>query len=116
MKGIGIIMGSLSVLTRACHWLTCSADLTTTYAEFPFEKYSTVVDIGGGIGAFSLPLAKKHKHIKITIHDLPEVVAQARAVSILLHVHPMQLSNFHLGLDKRLSRGSQREQDRVRRA
>ena len=56
----------------------------TTHLEFPFEKYSTVVDVGGGIGAFSLPLAKTHKHIKITIHDLPEALVQSRAVSILL--------------------------------
>ncbi|KAF9243109.1 hypothetical protein BU15DRAFT_72308 [Melanogaster broomeanus] len=38
MRGLSIIMGSLAVLTR-----------------FPFEKYSTVVDVGGGIGAVSLP-------------------------------------------------------------
>ncbi|KAG8221333.1 S-adenosyl-L-methionine-dependent methyltransferase [Butyriboletus roseoflavus] len=47
-------------------------------AHFPFEKYSTLVDVGGGIGAFSLPLARIHKHIKITIHDLPEALVQAR--------------------------------------
>jgi 2-polyprenyl-3-methyl-5-hydroxy-6-metoxy-1,4-benzoquinol methylase len=49
--------------------------------DFPFEKYSTVVDVGGGIGAFSLPLAKMHKNVKITIHDLPEALVQARNVS-----------------------------------
>ncbi|KAF8551977.1 S-adenosyl-L-methionine-dependent methyltransferase [Imleria badia] len=57
----------------------CHAHLTV-HSEFPFEKYSTVVDVGGGIGAFSLPLAKTHKHIKITIHDLPEALVQSRAV------------------------------------
>ncbi|KAG1744599.1 O-methyltransferase-domain-containing protein [Suillus paluster] len=59
MRGMSGIMGSLAVLTH-----------------FPFEKYSTVVDVGGGIGAFSLPLAKMHKNIKITIHDLPEALVQ----------------------------------------
>ncbi|KAG6381902.1 O-methyltransferase-domain-containing protein [Boletus reticuloceps] len=63
MRGLNGIMGSLAVLTH-----------------FPFEKYSTVVDVGGGIGAFSLPLAKTHKHIQITIHDLPEALVQARSV------------------------------------
>lgn len=47
--------------------------------QFPFGKYSTVVDVGGGIDAFSLPLAKIHKHVKITVHDLPEVLTQARS-------------------------------------
>jgi hypothetical protein len=59
--------------------VSCSAHLTS-YSEFPFEKYSTVVDVGGGIGAFSLALAKRHKDIKITIQDLPEVLVQARGV------------------------------------
>lgn len=63
MRGLNGIMGSLAVLT-----------------QFPFEKFSTVVDVGGGIGAFSLPLAKTHKNIKITIHDLPEALVQARGI------------------------------------
>ncbi|KAI9574085.1 O-methyltransferase-domain-containing protein [Boletus coccyginus] len=52
----------------------------TFIAKFPFEKYSTVVDVGGGIGAFSLPLAQTHKHIKVTIQDLSEALVQSRAV------------------------------------
>ncbi|KAG1817962.1 S-adenosyl-L-methionine-dependent methyltransferase [Suillus subaureus] len=63
MRALNVIMGSLAVLTH-----------------FPFEKYSTVVDVGGGIGAFSLPLAKTHKNVKITIHDLPEALVQARGI------------------------------------
>ncbi|KAG2366734.1 O-methyltransferase-domain-containing protein [Suillus spraguei] len=63
MRALNTIMGSLAVLTH-----------------FPFEKYSTVVDVGGGIGAFSLPLAKMHKNVKITIHDLPEALVQARTI------------------------------------
>ncbi|KAG2366736.1 O-methyltransferase-domain-containing protein [Suillus spraguei] len=63
MRAMSSIMGSLAVLTH-----------------FPFEKYSTVVDVGGGIGAFSLPLAKTHKNVKITIHDLPEALVQARDI------------------------------------
>ncbi|KAG2109388.1 O-methyltransferase-domain-containing protein [Suillus discolor] len=63
MRGLNHIMGSLAVLTH-----------------FPFEKYSTVVDVGGGIGAFSLSLAKMHKSIKITIHDLPEALVPARDI------------------------------------
>ncbi|KAG2074785.1 S-adenosyl-L-methionine-dependent methyltransferase [Suillus decipiens] len=40
----------------------------------------TLVDVGGGIGAFSMPLAKVHKDVKITIQDLPEVLVQARGI------------------------------------
>ncbi|KAG2142225.1 O-methyltransferase-domain-containing protein [Suillus bovinus] len=63
MRSLNTIMGSLAVL-----------------AHFPFGKYSTVVDVGGGIGAFSLPLAKTHKNVKITIQDLPEALVQARDI------------------------------------
>lgn len=47
--------------------------------QFPIDKYSTVVDVGGGIGAFSLPFAKMHKHVKITVYDLPKPLTQARS-------------------------------------
>ncbi|EIW80747.1 S-adenosyl-L-methionine-dependent methyltransferase [Coniophora puteana RWD-64-598 SS2] len=47
---------------------------------YPFPEVSTVVDVGGGIGAFSLPLARTHKNVKITIHDLPEALVQARDI------------------------------------
>jgi hypothetical protein len=63
MRGLNGVMGTPTLLT-----------------QFPFEKYSTVVDVGGGIGAFSLALAKRYKDIKIIIQDLPEVLVQARGV------------------------------------
>lgn len=63
MRGLNYIMGSLAVLTT-----------------YPFQNVSTVVDVGGGIGAFSLPLARTHKNVKITIHDLPEALVQARDI------------------------------------
>lgn len=75
--------------------MACSTYLTAR-SEFPFEKYSTVVDVGGGIGAFSRPLAKMHKNVKITVHDLPEALAQARGVSALFHTHPTQIINLLL--------------------
>ena len=53
-------------------------------SEFPFGKYSTVVDVGGGIGGFALPLAQTYKHIKITLQDLPNTLVQARSVSYIL--------------------------------
>lgn len=65
--------------------VTCGASgHLISRSEFPFDKYSTVVDVGGGIGSFSLDLAKQYKHIKVTLQDLPEALAQAREVSTLL--------------------------------
>jgi len=58
------------------------------------------VDVGGGIGAFSLPLARTHKNIKITIHDLPETLVQARDVSQQDNVLVTKLTD--LDLDERL--------------
>jgi len=63
MRAVNKITGSLAVVNR-----------------FPFEKYSTVVDVGGGIGAFALPLIKTHKHIKLTLQDLPDTLVQTRSV------------------------------------
>ena len=96
--------------------VSCSVYYLTSHSEFPFEKYSTVVDVGGGIGAFSLALAKRHKDIKITIQDLPEVLVQARGVSTLLLSHPAQWSHVLLGLGRRVSRGSPGEPNRICRA
>ncbi|KAH7909765.1 S-adenosyl-L-methionine-dependent methyltransferase [Hygrophoropsis aurantiaca] len=63
MIGLGEIMGSLSVLHH-----------------YPWENVSTVCDVGASIGTFSLPLAKKFPHIKITDQDLSEVLVQAKDV------------------------------------
>ncbi|KAH7903185.1 S-adenosyl-L-methionine-dependent methyltransferase [Hygrophoropsis aurantiaca] len=62
MIGVGSIMGSLSVLEH-----------------FPWDNYSSVCDVGGGIGTFSFPLAKRYPHLKVTCHDLPEVILQGQA-------------------------------------
>ncbi|KAH7923036.1 S-adenosyl-L-methionine-dependent methyltransferase [Leucogyrophana mollusca] len=63
MIGLGDIMGSLSVLHH-----------------YPWDTVSTVCDVGASIGTFSLPLAKKYPHLKITDQDLPEVLVQAKDV------------------------------------
>ncbi|EGN97119.1 hypothetical protein SERLA73DRAFT_92093 [Serpula lacrymans var. lacrymans S7.3] len=63
MVGLGDVMGSLSVLHH-----------------YPWNEVSTVCDVGASIGTFSLPLAKKFPHLKITDQDLPEVLVQATEV------------------------------------
>jgi ubiquinone/menaquinone biosynthesis C-methylase UbiE len=65
---------------RAMRGLNTVMRCHTFLTQFPFEKHSTVVDVGGGIGAFSLSLAKTHKHIEITIQDMQEVLSLARGV------------------------------------
>ncbi|KAH0581808.1 hypothetical protein H2248_011490 [Termitomyces sp. 'cryptogamus'] len=60
MLGLGQVMGSLSVLHH-----------------FPWSDYSTVCDVGSGVGAFSLPLAKLLPQLKITLFDLPDTIGHA---------------------------------------
>ncbi|KAG6868434.1 hypothetical protein C0993_002917 [Termitomyces sp. T159_Od127] len=57
MLGLGQVMGSLSVLHH-----------------FPWSDFSTVCDVGSGVGAFSLPLAKLFPQLKITLFDLPDTI------------------------------------------
>lgn len=107
MRGINSIAGSLAVITRASY--RCNLLHTfNSHPEFPFEKYSTVVDVGGGIGAFALPLAQTHKHIKITLHDLPDALVQARGVSTLLHLLSVAAQRFPRFGRKSIPRQSRR--------
>jgi hypothetical protein len=54
--------------------------------EFPWKDMvsgSTICDIGSGLGATSLELAKTHSHLKLTLQDQPHVLELARGVSLL---------------------------------
>jgi ubiquinone/menaquinone biosynthesis C-methylase UbiE len=44
------------------------------YAWANLPKGSTVVDVGGGVGAQSLTLATHHPHLRFIVQDLPSVV------------------------------------------
>ncbi|KAJ8588309.1 S-adenosyl-L-methionine-dependent methyltransferase [Rhizopogon salebrosus TDB-379] len=46
--------------------------------QYPWHQVSSVVDIGSGIGAFSMPLAKMFPHLTITNQDLPEAINLAQ--------------------------------------
>ncbi|KAH7912333.1 O-methyltransferase-domain-containing protein [Hygrophoropsis aurantiaca] len=61
MIALGSVTGSLSVLSL-----------------FPWGEVATICDVGSGIGAFSLPLAKSYPHLHITCYDMPVVLIQAR--------------------------------------
>ncbi|KAG2068630.1 S-adenosyl-L-methionine-dependent methyltransferase [Suillus decipiens] len=47
--------------------------------HYPWGDISSVVDIGSGIGTFSIPLAKMFPHLRITNQDLPEVLLEAQS-------------------------------------
>ena len=55
----------------------------TLISEFPWKDIlsgTTFCDVGGGIGAVSIRLAKAHLHLKITLQDLPDVIEEATGV------------------------------------
>ncbi|KAG1860309.1 S-adenosyl-L-methionine-dependent methyltransferase [Suillus subalutaceus] len=52
---------------------------TSTFLhQYHWDNVCSVVDVGSGIGAFSMPLAKMFPHLRITNHDLPEIIVQAQ--------------------------------------
>ncbi len=46
-----------------------------------FSKFDTLLDIGGGSGAFLLEVAKTHSALKLILYDLPSVISEARRVT-----------------------------------
>ncbi|KAG1857870.1 S-adenosyl-L-methionine-dependent methyltransferase [Suillus tomentosus] len=53
-------------------------DSSAVLHHYPWDKISSVVDIGSGIGAMSIPLAKTFPHLRITNQDLPEIIELSR--------------------------------------
>ncbi|KAG2134160.1 S-adenosyl-L-methionine-dependent methyltransferase [Suillus bovinus] len=45
---------------------------------YPWDNVSSVVDVGSGIGAMSIPLAKMFPHLRITNQDLSETIQLSR--------------------------------------
>jgi hypothetical protein len=48
-------------------------------AQYPFETFNWIVDVGGGNGALLLPVAERHSAMRLTVFDLPHVADAARA-------------------------------------
>ncbi|KAG1825347.1 O-methyltransferase-domain-containing protein, partial [Suillus variegatus] len=46
--------------------------------HYPWDNVRSVVDIGSGIGAMSISLAKMFPHLRITSQDLPETIKLSR--------------------------------------
>ena len=59
-----------------------SSSTDSSCPEYPWNEVSTVCDVGASIGAFSIPLAKTHPHLKIINQDLERVMPRAKAVSV----------------------------------
>ncbi len=60
-------------------WMTNSSNMNCPLiaASFPFSKYKSIVDIGGGYGALINHILKNH-NIEGTLFDLPEIVCNAK--------------------------------------
>lgn len=74
MIGLEKILGRLNVL----HY-------------YPWSHVSTFCDVGSGVGAFSMALAKVYPQIEITLFDLPGTIEQAK--SEWVQEHPAALKN-----------------------
>lgn len=48
------------------------------------RENSLIVDVGGGIGVTSMPLARKYPNLNIIIQDLAPVVEDAKKVSLII--------------------------------
>jgi protein-L-isoaspartate O-methyltransferase len=51
---------------------------TSLAAEYDFCRHRRVLDIGGGMGTFMIPVLSKHDHLTWTLCDLPRVADLAR--------------------------------------
>lgn len=45
--------------------------------QFPFQKYSSVCDLAGGVGTLLLAILGEHKHLRGTLYEIPDLKAAA---------------------------------------
>lgn len=63
-------------------WANLTGSLSLVQ-DFPWQDMpsgTTFCDIGGGIGTVSMPLAKAHPHLKLTLQEQQSFIEQARSV------------------------------------
>jgi 16S rRNA G1207 methylase RsmC len=53
--------------------------------DFAWKDVKTVADLGSGIGGMGTKLVQHYPHLDVTLHDLPDVMKDARSVRLLLH-------------------------------
>ncbi|KZT67104.1 S-adenosyl-L-methionine-dependent methyltransferase [Daedalea quercina L-15889] len=61
MTGLGTLMGSL-----------------TSLEGLPWDKISTVADIGGGVGAYAMSLIRQNANLNYTLCDMPAAINHAK--------------------------------------
>lgn len=63
-------------------WMVNSSNMSCPViaSSFPFSKYNSIVDIGGGYGALLAHILKQHPKLQGTLFDLPEIVANAASI------------------------------------
>ena len=54
---------------------------------------ATVVDVGGGIGKSGRAIVESHPSVKVVVQDLPEVIEDAKKVSISYNQHDLPYAN-----------------------
>src|SRR5690606_28149812 len=64
----GFLSAMASIQTR---------NFMTLAERFAWAKVKTVVDVGGGSGAFSAILARRHAHLEVVSFELPAVASTA---------------------------------------
>ncbi|KLO06094.1 S-adenosyl-L-methionine-dependent methyltransferase [Schizopora paradoxa] len=74
-------------------------DVTTKGFDWEgLKKDSLVVDVGGGIGSFSLALAKEHPHLKFVVQDRGPVVEDG--LERLKVLHPEELNSGRISFQE----------------
>ena len=58
--------------------------LGTAFDWASLSEGSVVVDVGGGIGTASIPLARDFPHLNVVIQDLPSVIEDAKKVIVFI--------------------------------
>ncbi|KAG1775552.1 S-adenosyl-L-methionine-dependent methyltransferase [Suillus placidus] len=68
----------MDIFQRAMMGYTDIQGSFTVLHYYPWDNVSSVVDVGSGIGAMSIPLAKMFPHLRITNQDLPETIVHSK--------------------------------------
>jgi O-methyltransferase domain len=109
MVGWAKLTDNLSLIHGKClcrdRLLLC-IEIDICRSDFPWRDLpsgTTICDIGGGIGTVSMPLAKAHPHLQLTLQDQSSVLDQARVVSDVPSPSGYILIYIRAGLEERIS-------------
>ncbi|KAI0324799.1 S-adenosyl-L-methionine-dependent methyltransferase [Cubamyces sp. BRFM 1775] len=63
-------------MAATCQWET-QGEILQAYPWAALPSGAVLVDVGGGIGSTSLPVAQAHPHLNLVVEDRPQTVARA---------------------------------------